>query len=237
VTASRDQDGPRTAAALAARRRNTHAALERVHDAITRLRKENAPVTVSAVARRAVVSRTFLYTNDDAKTAIAKASPKQVPSAAGERSDENRDAPWRERALNAEQTLKIANGEIVNQRNQIAELLGRIRDGEARWTQGAVQRITSENTTSSSESSNSPLTTAPSTSACRPPGRTSASRTAESPTSKHNSPHPNGPLRMRLAGPETTSDTLKPFDRRRSSLTCTLRPSAGNTADLPVGGR
>lgn len=47
---------PRTAAALAARRRKTEAALERVHHAITRLRREKAQVSIAAVARRADVS-------------------------------------------------------------------------------------------------------------------------------------------------------------------------------------
>ena len=57
------RSAPRTAAALAARHRDTQAALGRVHDAIARLRREKTPVSVAAVARRAGVSRTFLYTN------------------------------------------------------------------------------------------------------------------------------------------------------------------------------
>ena len=73
MTTTTDRPHPRTAAALAARRRNTQAALERVHEAITRLRRDKTPVTVAAVARRADVSRTFLYTNPDAKTAVAEA--------------------------------------------------------------------------------------------------------------------------------------------------------------------
>ena len=58
-----------------------------------------------------------------------------------------REASWRERALNAEDALKAANAEILAQRTRIGELLGRIRDLEAEWTQDAVQRITTENTT------------------------------------------------------------------------------------------
>jgi hypothetical protein len=73
VTTTTDRPQPRTAAALAARRRDTQAALERVHEAITRLRRDKTPVTVAAVARRAEVSRTFLYTNSDAKTAVVEA--------------------------------------------------------------------------------------------------------------------------------------------------------------------
>ncbi|MFJ9162362.1 DUF6262 family protein [Streptomyces griseoviridis] len=64
---------PCTAAALAARRRRTEAALERVHQAIARLRREKAQVSVAAVARRADVSRTFLYDNIGARAAVAAA--------------------------------------------------------------------------------------------------------------------------------------------------------------------
>jgi hypothetical protein len=50
--------GWRTAAAVAARRRTTVGAVQRVHDALTRLRREESPVSVAAVARPASVSRT-----------------------------------------------------------------------------------------------------------------------------------------------------------------------------------
>lgn len=140
---------PRTAAALAARRRKTETALQRVHDAITRLRREKAQVSVAAVARRADVSRTFLYDNVEARAAIAAAMDQ-----AGERrsrtlaeQDDEREATWRERALNAEEALKAAHIEILAQRTRIGELLGQIRDLEAEWTQEAIQRITTENTT------------------------------------------------------------------------------------------
>lgn len=140
---------PRTAAALAARRRKTETALERVHQAIARLRREKAKVSVAAVARRADVSRTFLYDNTEARAAVAAAMAQ-----AGERrsralaeQDDEREATWRERALNAEEALKAAHIEILSQRTHIGELLGQIRDLEAEWTQEAVQRITTENTT------------------------------------------------------------------------------------------
>jgi chromosome segregation ATPase len=140
---------PRTAAALAARRRDTQIALGRVHDAIARLRRQKTPVSVAAVARRAGVSRTFLYTNPDAKTAVAKA----VRESGDQRSrlvaeaDASREATWRERALNAEDALKAAHAEIQAQRTRMGELLGQIRDLEAEWTQDSVERIITENTT------------------------------------------------------------------------------------------
>jgi len=139
---------PRTAAALVARRRDTQDSLGRVRDAIARLRREKTPVTVAAVARRADVSRTFLYTNVDAKTAVAEA----IRESGDQRSrlvadaDDSREATWRERALNAEDALKSAHAEILAQRTRIGELLGQIRDLETEWTQDAVERITAENT-------------------------------------------------------------------------------------------
>ncbi|WP_331743654.1 DUF6262 family protein (plasmid) [Streptomyces sp. NBC_01136] len=139
---------PRTAAALAARRRKTEAALQRVHQAIARLRREKAQVSVAGVARRADVSRTFLYDNPEARAAITAAI-----SQAGERrprmlaeQDDEREATWRERALNAEDALKAAHTEILAQRTRIGELLGQIRDLRAEWTEEAIQRITTENT-------------------------------------------------------------------------------------------
>ena len=143
------RSAPRTAAALAARRRDTQAALGRVHEAITRLRREKTTVSVAAVARRAGVSRTFLYTNADAKSAVSKAirdTTDQRRTVLAE-ADDSREATWRERALNAEDALKAAHTEIGTQRNRIGELLGRIRDLEAEWTHDDVQQITSENTT------------------------------------------------------------------------------------------
>ena len=143
------RSAPRTAAAVAARHRDTQAALGRVRDAIARLRREKTPISVAVVSRRAGVSRTFLYTNPDAKTAVAEA----IRESGDQRSrlvvetDDPREASWRERAFNAEDALKTAHAEILAQRSRMGELLGRIRDLEAEWTQDDVQRITTENTT------------------------------------------------------------------------------------------
>lgn len=140
---------PRTAAALAARRRKTETALQRIHEAIGRLRREKAQVSVASVARRAEVSRTFLYDNPEARAAVATAM-----AAAGElrsqilaEQDSEREATWRERALNAEHALKAAHTEILAQRTRIGELLGQIRDLQTEWSEGAIQQITTENST------------------------------------------------------------------------------------------
>jgi len=138
-----------TEAALAARRRSTEAALGRVRDVITRLRREKTPVSVAAVSRRADVSRTFLYGNPDARAAVAAA----IAQAGEQRTqildaqDDEREATWRERALNAEDALKAAHHEITVQRTRIGELLGQVRDLQSEWSQEAIQRITTENTT------------------------------------------------------------------------------------------
>ncbi|KKD05920.1 DUF6262 family protein [Streptomyces sp. WM6386] len=139
---------PRTAAALAARRRKTEAAPERVHQAIARLRREEAQVSVAAIARRADVSRTFLYDNVEAGTAVAAAMAQagEHRSRTLAEQDAEHEAPWRERALNAGDALKATHAEILAQRTRIGESLGRIRDLEAEWTEEAMQRITTENT-------------------------------------------------------------------------------------------
>jgi hypothetical protein len=47
---------PQTAAALAARRSNAQAALQRVHDTLARMQREKTPITVAAVSRRALLT-------------------------------------------------------------------------------------------------------------------------------------------------------------------------------------
>ncbi|MFF7603514.1 DUF6262 family protein [Streptomyces mirabilis] len=146
----------RTAAALAARRRKTETALERIYEAITRLRREKAQVSVAAIARRADVSRTFLYDNPEARTAVATA----MAEARDSRSrmlvaqDDEREATWRERALNAEDGLKAAQAEILAQRTRIGELLGQIRDLQEEWTEERIQGSPPRTPHSSSGSAN-----------------------------------------------------------------------------------
>jgi chromosome segregation ATPase len=140
---------PRTAAAQSARRRSTQTALARVHDAISRLGKEKVSVSVAAISRRADVSRTFLYSNPEARSAVAAAVADAIErrSQALAALDDRHEATWRQRALNAEAALKAANTEILTQRTRIGNLLGQIRDLQAEWTEEAIQRITTENTT------------------------------------------------------------------------------------------
>jgi len=138
----------RTAAAIAARHRRTEAMIERVAEAIDRLRRERSVVSFAAVARRAGVSRTFLYENPVARQRVSGA----VESDIGHRHADNNDLQrqdeqsWRERALNAEEALKAAHAEIRSQRSSIGDLLGHIRDLEADDALHTVGRLTADNT-------------------------------------------------------------------------------------------
>ena len=78
-----DGDDRRTAAAVAARRQTTHAALARV-------------------SRRAGVSRTFLYSNLEARALLADATAATRARTAQDLTgrDARQEAAWRERALN-----------------------------------------------------------------------------------------------------------------------------------------
>jgi chromosome segregation ATPase len=113
------------------------------------MRRQKIPISVAAVGRRARVSRTFLYSNPQARSALADAQADTQVRHVQEPADQDtgREATWRERALNAEDALKAAHAEIVQQRDRIGELLGQIRDLEAEWTHASIQRITTENTT------------------------------------------------------------------------------------------
>jgi hypothetical protein len=138
----------RTDAANQARRISTQDKLQRIQDALQRLRRERAQVTYSAVAQRAGVSRTFLYQNADAQALMAAAITTSTTRKHQLQADKDAqaEASWRERALNAEDALKAAHAEIRTQRERIGLLLGQIRDLEASYTQDTVQRAAAENT-------------------------------------------------------------------------------------------
>ncbi|HEV8279831.1 MAG TPA: DUF6262 family protein [Streptosporangiaceae bacterium] len=133
-----------TAAAIEARRAATAQMLQRVGQALRQMRREHARITVAAVARRAGVSRTFLYQNDQARRLIATAAGDRTAAAQDSKPDPA-EASWRQRALNAEHELKRAHSEIATHRNQIGELLGRIRDLEHDLPPDGVQRVLAEN--------------------------------------------------------------------------------------------
>ncbi|HEY5857495.1 MAG TPA: hypothetical protein VIW24_26575 [Aldersonia sp.] len=113
------------------------------------MKRDRACITVAAVARRADVSRTFLYQNSEARQLIRGGADdvSQARARAHEERTAQIETTWRERALNAEDALAAANREIVQQRHTIAELLGRIRDLEADLPEDGVPRLLAENAT------------------------------------------------------------------------------------------
>lgn len=138
-----------TAAATAARRRQTQEKLTRVEKAIGQLRRERGRLTVRAIADRADVSATFLYENQDARTLVQHAvtdSKSRHDRRTGEEHD-RAEATWRERALNAEEGLTQAQKEILTQRQRIGELMGNLRDVERMVPGESVQHLVTENTT------------------------------------------------------------------------------------------
>jgi chromosome segregation ATPase len=138
---------PQTAAAIESRRAAIAAMIGRVDRALQQMHREHAAVTVTAVSRRAGVSRTFLYQNARARALVTEAATGRAKDAAARASAPSRAeaGPWRERALNAESELKRAHGEITAQRGRIGELLGRIRDLENDLPEDGIARTITEN--------------------------------------------------------------------------------------------
>ncbi len=140
-------DATRTKAAIQARRNNTEQMLQRVRDALRQMRRDHIPAQTAMVARRAQVSRTFLYQNEQARKLLADAVADHPAAATACRHDAGPSGVWKDRALNAEDALKAAYAEISCQRDQIGKLLGRIRDLEIDLPADAVERINAENRT------------------------------------------------------------------------------------------
>lgn len=135
-----------TVAAIEARRASAAAMLHRVEQALCQMRREHASITVAALARRASVSRTFLYQNPQARALVAAAAGQSGAAAAARLNlADPAEASWRQRALNSEAELKRAHAEISALRTQIGSLLGRIRDLEHDLPPDGVQRVLAEN--------------------------------------------------------------------------------------------
>jgi hypothetical protein len=137
----------RTQAANRARQQSTRDKLDRIEATLRTMRRERSPITYPAVARRAGVSRTFLYQNPDAAnlvtTAITASGDQRRRTQAV--TDAQTEASWHQRALNAEDALKVAYTEIDTQRERIGIILGQLRDLQAEYTEGTAQRLAAEN--------------------------------------------------------------------------------------------
>jgi len=138
-----------TAAAIAARRRQTEHKLQSVKKAIGQLRRERGRPTVKAIAERAGVSATFLYENADARTLVknAVADSRSRHDRLGNEKHDRIEASWRERALNAEAALTRTQKEVFDHRQRIGELMGQLRDFDQMVPGESVQALTVENTT------------------------------------------------------------------------------------------
>lgn len=142
--------GPgQTAAALAARQRQTREKLGQVEKAIGQLRRERGRLTVKAIAGRAGVSATFLYENPEGRILVknAVADSRSRHDRLGQDQHEGIEASWRERALNAEAELTRTQKEVFAQRQQIGALMGQIRDFDQMVPGESVQALTTENVT------------------------------------------------------------------------------------------
>jgi uncharacterized protein DUF6262 len=143
MTSAREE--PRTAAAIESRRAGIATMIQRVELALQQMRREHSAVTPAGAARRARVSRSFLYQNAEARALVTAAAAGHSKNAGTRATAPAEARPWRERALNAESELKRAHGEIAAQRARLGELLGRIRDLEHDLPEDGIARTITEN--------------------------------------------------------------------------------------------
>ncbi|MFD7537496.1 DUF6262 family protein [Streptomyces sp. NPDC059819] len=144
MTETQTTHGPRTQQALLARQQRTLAMLDSIRTATDRMIKKGAVISTAAVARESGASRTFLYEHPDARALVLEATAKAAGRRARSRQDAaaEQEAAWRDRALNAEDGLKAAQGEIRRQRTQIGQLLGQVRDLATPWSTRDVVNLT-----------------------------------------------------------------------------------------------
>lgn len=120
----------RTKNANHARQRAIKTMLEQLEATLRQMQRERALITIAAAARRARVSRSFIYQNPQARQLVAQAAKATAETRADDvaHKAEQVEAAWKDRALNSEDGIKAAHAEIVAQRGQIGQLLARLRD-------------------------------------------------------------------------------------------------------------
>lgn len=138
-----------TAAANEARRTATTNLIIEVERALKQLMREQSGITVANTARKAGVSRTFLYQNADARALVEQYADRAADARTRSKAAQDCDAQatWREHARNAEDALAAAHREITGQRDTLADLLGRIRDLESDVPKDSAQNLITENRT------------------------------------------------------------------------------------------
>jgi chromosome segregation ATPase len=139
-----------TEAAIAARRAHVQHLLDAVRAALRRMDRDGIRVTVRGVALLAGVSRTFLYQNPDARRLLDDATAAyrdhRRTTRQAKYATAQQEASWRERALNAEDQLRRAHGEIRALRARIGDLMGQLDDLTQAHTEDSVQAVASANT-------------------------------------------------------------------------------------------
>lgn len=135
-------------AAIEARKKDTRTKLASVDQALKRLLKQKVTeIDKSHLAALAGCSRTFLYQNKDARNLIAraetrmKASPLKDPPV----SDSVDEANWRERALFAEQQLRMFREKNSSLSRTVADLLGQLRDPDGTWVEDEREHLRQQN--------------------------------------------------------------------------------------------
>lgn len=137
-------------AAIDARKKDSQSKLASVERALKRLLKQKVTeVDKSQLAALAGCSRTFLYQNKDARTLIAQAEAriKASPLKDAPVSDPVDEANWRERALFAEQQLRIFREKNSSLSRTVADLLGQLRDPDGTWVEDDREQLRQQNTT------------------------------------------------------------------------------------------
>jgi regulator of replication initiation timing len=121
--------------------------VRQVQQAIRRLAQTGAPVTRASVIRLSGVSRTFTYENEQANALIQEAVARTRANAihAAEKRAQGEANSWRERALNAEEQVRMLRTDIKQARAQIADLLGQLRDPDGTWLVEERDRLREEN--------------------------------------------------------------------------------------------
>jgi chromosome segregation ATPase len=139
-----------TDAAIAARQAHVQHLLDTVRATLRRMHRDGTRITVRGVALIAGVSRTFLYQNPEARRLLADATATSRDRRSNDRQTQyassQQEASWRQRALNAEDQLRRAHGEIHALRARIGELMGQLDDLAHPHTTDNVQALSSVNT-------------------------------------------------------------------------------------------
>ncbi len=133
--------------AIDVRRRVATAKVAAVQKTIKALGRSGAPITRSAVATLAGVSRSFTYQNETANSLITSAQSTSQARAIGRgvAVTAQHEASWRERALNAEDGARDLRQELTRQHQLVADLLGQLREPDGTWLEHDRNRLREEN--------------------------------------------------------------------------------------------